>query len=412
MSKVKKDAKDRDEIETYFADAKKKSFPIGIIFFLLIFILIGGIAYYYFFIDSPKNIFLTIINDKLSETKTEEYEKLSIDFNLDANMISTDKDVVDILNILNKISISGNLSEDLSNRKAYLKLNALYEENDLLGIDAYYEKTSIYLKLNNLYDKILKTELSEEEQKEMNDSLKNNDQELINKLINSITKNLNEILKSAEYKKEYVKLNKEYVKKLTLTISGKLSKEFYTKLIDDKDFIESYSKLLEISKKDLEENLQKEIDNIDTNAKLTIDLYLSIIKNKFNSLEITNDDKRLTINKENDEYKYKCYESDIVKFQGYTSLVKNNEKEYELFFYIDDIENQLNIEINLDLLVEYNTEIDKLDTTNSIDIDSLTDEDINKIMTNITNNKNLNKLITDLNTLVATEQSENNNNVM
>ena len=182
--------------------------------------------------------------------------------------------------------------------------------------------------------------------------------------------------------------------------------------MDEKEFIESYSKLLETNEAEVKEQLQKEIDDIDTETKLKIDLYLSIIKNKFNSLEITNEDKRLTINKENDEYKYKCYESDIVKFQGYTSLVKNNEKEYELFFSIDDIENQLNIEINLDLLVEYNTEIDKLDTTNTKDVDSLTDEDINKILTNITNNKNLNKLITDINSHISNTPLENQNSTM
>lgn len=412
INTVNNNFKERDEIDTYFSDAKKKSFPIGIVFFLLILVILGGCAYYYFVIDSPKNIFLTAINNKLSNIKLDDYEKVSIDFELDTNMMTTDKELVDTFNILNKISLTGNISEDLNNKTAYLKLNALYEEEDLLGMDMYYEKNTVYLKLNNLYDKVIKSDLTEEEISDMNDSFENYDKELQNKLVSSLKKNITETLKNANYTKEYVELNETYVKKLNLIIDDNLLKDFYNKLLNDDDFIESYSKLVEITESELKEQLEDEIDNIDPDYKLTISLYLSILKNEFTMLELINEDSRIVINKENDEYNYKCYELDIIKFQGYASLVKNNEKEYELFFSLDAIEEQLNIEFNLDLSYEYDLEIDKLDTSNAKNVDDLTDEDINKILTNITNNKNLNKLITDINALMPETTTETEDYLM
>ena len=61
--------KEKDEIEAYFGDAKKSSFPIGLLFIIFIFLITGVCVYYYFIIDSPKNIFLTTLKDKFSEIK-------------------------------------------------------------------------------------------------------------------------------------------------------------------------------------------------------------------------------------------------------------------------------------------------------------------------------------------------------
>ena len=389
--------KEKDEIDAYFSDAKKKSFPIGIIFLLLLLIIIGGCAYYYFVLDSPKNIFLTILNNTLTdiEENNSDYEKVNIDFSLDTNMITNNQEYIEMVDILNEISLSGNIGEDLTSKKIYLQLNTLYEEKDLLGMDIYYEDDILYLQLNNLYSKVIKESLSEEDKTNINETFENYDYNLQKQLTESLSKNIAESLKNANYTKEYVELNNTYVKKITLLIDKKLMEDFYNKLLDDELFMESYSTLEGITESKLSEKINEKIDNLDEKIS-KISLYLSILKNKFSMLELITEKERITIIKEDNEYNYKYYEYQIIKYQGYVTLEKNNNNNYKVSFSIEDIEEQLNIELNLDLSYEYDKDIKKIDTTNAIDSNSLTESDINEISTNITKNETLNKLIEDI----------------
>lgn len=399
MKEVKNKYKERDEIEAYFSDAKKKNFPIGVIFVILIMLLIGGCIYYYLIIDSPKNIFTTILKNNLNEIKIDDtkYKTISLDFSLETNIITNNKEYIETVDLLNKFALSGNLSEDLNEKLIYTNLNFFYESEDLINLEAYYEKNNTYFNIDKLYDKIIKVELEKTESSNINNSFENYDIEDREKSISSLKENVYKTLNNANYKKEYVKHNDTFVKKITLIIDKETQEYLLNNLISDNDFIESYSKLEGITKNELKESLKNTIKNLEDN-EIKISLYLSILENKFIMAELLSEEYRLTLTKENNEYHYKYYENSIIKYQGYISL-ENNENNNKILFTIDDVEEQLNIEFNLDMTYEYDAEINKLDITNTKDYKTLTDTDYNNILEKITNDKNLNKLYKDISSL-------------
>lgn len=410
MKEVKNKYKERDEIEVYFSDAKKKSFPIGIIFVLLILILIGGCAYYYFVIDSPKNIFLTGLNKVSNNIELDDttYEKTNIDFSLDLNLITNKKDYIELTNIINEMSITGNFGIDFTKKEETINIKALYEEKDLFGVTGYITKDTMYMKLDNIFDKVLKDELTEEDIKDLNETFNNYEEEdkSTKIVIESLIEHFTKTLKEANYTKEYVELDDTYVKKITLLIDKEFIKNFCNKLLNDQEFIENYSKLEGITESELKEKINIEINNLE-NETCEISLYLSIFENEFIKLELIFNEERITITKENKELAYKYYESSIIKYQGYVSIEKNDNN-YQISFSLEDIEEEMTIEVNLNATCEYNKELEILDTTNAIDIDSLTEDDYNKVIENITNNETLNDLYEDFISLFVIYTEEEN----
>lgn len=409
MKAVKNRFREKDEIEAYFSDAKRKSIPGGVILFLLILVLLGGCGYYYFVIDSPKNIFLNLLNQLSTnlDTKETNYEKTNIDFSLDLNLLSPKKEYLDLTNIINELSITGNLGMDSIKKEDYLNIKALYQEKDLFGLTGYLNEFTTYIKLDNIYNKVLKDELTEEDKKELDKMYEVTDKknENTDKLIDSVSKHLIKVLENAKYTKTYEKLDKTYVKKLTIQVDTNLIKEFLNNLLNDNDFIESYSKLESITEIEAKENLTN-IKNKLTKETFEVSTYLSIIENKLIKLEFNFDYIRVVLTKDNNEINYKYYEDSIIKYQGYVYL-KDNGSNYQISLSLEDIEQELTIELNSEITIEHNQDINTLDTTNTIDIDTMTDADYNKIMENIANNQNLNKLLEDFLSIFAIYNEDN-----
>ena len=409
MKAVKNRFREKDEIEAYFSDAKRKSIPGGVILFLLILVLLGGCGYYYFVIDSPKNIFLNLLNQLSTnlDTKETNYEKTNIDFSLDLNLLSPKKEYLDLTNIINELSITGNLGMDTIKKEDYLNIKALYQEKDLFGLTGYLNEFTTYIKLDNIYNKVLKDELNEEDKKELDKMYEVTDKENENtdKLIDSVSKHLVKVLENAKYTKTYEKLDKPYVKKLTIQVDTNLIKEFLNNLLNDNDFIESYSKLESITESEAKENLTN-IKNKLTKETLEVSTYLSIIENKLIKLEFNFDYIRVVLTKDNNEINYKYYEDSIIKYQGYVYL-KDNGSNYQISLSLEDIEQELTIELNSEITIEHNQDINTLDTTNTIDVDTMTDADYNKIMENIANNENLNILLEDFLSIFAIYSEDN-----
>lgn len=400
MSKIKNkdEFKERDEIEEYFGEVKNRSFPTGIIFVFILLLIIGGLSYYYFIIDSPKNIFLTLLNNNL-KTNYISYEKINYEFNLDTNIETTNKKYLDTINIINNIAITGIGGADSNINKSYNKLNTFYKGEELLTLNTYSEfDKNIYLKSDELFDKVIKVSLNNQTTEEnKNNKDYNLDTDNLEVLYNSLIDILKPLLNNANYEKEYTNLNDTLVKKITLLIDKSFKKDFYNSLLDNNDFLDSFSKIEGITKKELENTLTKEINNLDDDVE-KISLCVSILENKFISLEIISDDNRVTIYKEDNTYNYKIYDDEIIEYLGYIEVTKTN-NDYEISLSYEDIEKDLNIKLNLDLSLDYNKDIETMDIKNAIDYKSLTETDINKITTNINKNNNLTNLIMDIQTI-------------
>ena len=397
---------EKEEIEAYFSDAKKKSFPIGLLFIIFIFLIIGGCVYYYFIIYSPKNIFLTTLKDKYGEIKLDytTHNTINYDYSFDINVETNIKEYIDIIDILNQMSINGHSDLDIKNKKIYTKLNTLYQEKDLFDFELYSENNNtIYLKLNNIYDKVIKSKIAKETEED--NPYDKTDVSSLEKIINSLTKAIIDTLKNANYTKEYTTLNDTIVKQITLTIDKQFLEYFYNYLLNDKEFIENYSKLKGITEEELKKNIEDEKSSLEYENE-EISLYVSLLKNKFIMLDTSSGTDRINITKENNKYNYKIYTDSIIEYQGYISIVRNN-KNYQISLSIEDIEEELSFEVNFNISYEYDKDINLLDTTNAIDYDDLTEDDMNQIILNIMKNDTLMSLIEDISTLYSTNNIEN-----
>ena len=400
--------KEKEEIEAYFGDAKKSSFPIGLLFIIFIFLITGVCVYYYFIIDSPKNIFLTTLKDKFSEIKLDytNYNTINYDYSLDINVETNNKEYLDIIGILNQISINGYTDIDINNKKNYTKLNTLYQDKDLFNFEVYSENSNnIYLKLNNVYDKVIKSKI----EKEIDEDNTYDKKEivLLERIINSLTDVIIDTLKDADYLKEYTSLNDTVVKKITLIIDKQFKESFYNNLLNDNDFITNYSKLEGITEEEVIEKIRKEKSSLREESD-EISLYLSILKNDFIMLDISSDNSKVTIIKENDKYNYKIYNDSIIKYQGYVSII-SNDNDYKINITYEDIEEELSFEINFNVSYEYDNDINSLDTTNIIDYEDLTEEDMNQIMLNLMSNSIMMSLIEDINNILSTNNIDSKN---
>ena len=392
--KNKEEFKEKDEIETYFSDAKKKSFPTGIIFLILFLICISGGIYYYFVIDNPQNIFKTIFNNGINRLEINSNNKqMSIDFSIDTDITTNNKEYLDIVNILTQISIKGTEMVDYNEKKAYGKIDTFYQGKDLLSMELLYEDNNAYLKLYEIFDKVIKFQFDEEEKKDMDASFEH-EKDSINIISKKLTDNIEYLLENAKYSKEYTKIEEKPVKKITLLINKELMEEFFDTLINDQEFIQNYSLLFDMTEDETIKSL-KELKNKLTKHDEKISLYLTILKNEFLMLENIFGEKRVTIVKEEEQYLYKMYSNSIIEYQGYVTIKKDNNN-YQISFSIEDIEEEINIEINFDFSIEYNKTIESMDITNSIDYENMTEEDINKITDNLLKNKAILSLTTDM----------------
>lgn len=398
--------KQKDDTDAYFADAKKKGFPVWIIFVILLLAVIGGGVYYFMVIDTPQNIFKGLLDSKLFGIKLEAYEQSTIDFEGNVKLMSSDEDMKQVFDIINKISVKGSIGEDYKNKTFFLNLEPSYESKKLLGINAYYENSNIYLESKDIYDKVLKSELPEETVEMINQLFENENKEDVETIISSLKKSLSSALENVQNKKEYVKLDKNYVKKVSILIEAQTLADVYKSLANDSDFLSSLSKLTETPQSDIKESLEDEIEYIEEYQEdygpIKISLYLSIITNKFYKAEIIDEEVMITVEQEDDVFSYKLYdEDDIIQLEGSFSLVKNNKNDYSLFYSIDVIEEQISMEFNIDYSVKYNEDIQKVATTDAVDINNLSDADTNKILTNISENENINKFAEDISAIFS-----------
>lgn len=402
--KSKNEFRERDEIDEYFRDAKKRSFPTGIIFIILLLALCGGVAYYYFVIDSPKNIFLTAVNS--IKTKANTYKQINYDFSLNPNITTNNKEYLDAIDIINNFYVTGKGGTDLSKEHNFIRINTFYRQKDLLSIDTYSEdRETYYIKYNNdIFDKIIKVNINDLEETENSNKTSTDQKENLDNISKSLQNITIKQLKEANYTKEYVDLNNTKVKKITLIVDKKFVEDYCKELINDDSFMESLSQLEGITESELEENINKEISSIEDDYVEKLSLYLSIFENEFIMLELISSEERFTLNKEDDKYEYKYYNNSIIKYQGYISIEKDN-NDYEITFSLDDIEENITIELDLELSLEYDKPIETIDTTGAVDYSKLSENDMNKMSENMLKNEALKKLLEDIISVSMTSAS-------
>lgn len=358
---------------------EKKKAPILQIFGIIILILLlaSGI-YYYFVIDNPKTILKTYFNSipSIDNINYPKYMEYSLKVNVDSN----DKENEEFYNLLNKLIL--NIKYNSNEEDNLYTFNLGYEDKVLPSIKLQTKNNDnkMYLLLEDIYDKIIELDLDNEE--DISKINRNNIEKEINNIYNTLKEEIKTILEKGEYSKKIEKLDKKIVRKYTINISKDTLTNTFNNLLNNKDFITSCTKLTDES----EEKVTKEIkDIINDLTDINFSIYQELINKNIIKYEITFDNEIITVLCSNNIYTITYKEDDKVIYTG-TITIDENDSDTTTYFNTTYIADNENIKTNIIIKTSYTSNIELLDTTNSININDISDKEMNNILNNILNN--------------------------
>ena len=360
---------------------EKKKAPILQIFGIIILILLlaSGI-YYYFVIDNPKTILKTYFNS-ISSIDNINYPKY-IEYSLKVNVDSNDKENEEFYNLLNKLIL--NIKYDNNEEYNLYTFNLGYEDKVLpnIKLQTKNNENKIYLLLEDIYDKTIEIDLGNEEHKDISKIDKDDIEKEFNNIYDILKEEIKNILEKGEYSKKIEKLDKKIVRKYTINISKNTLTNAFNNLLNNKDFITSYTRITNQS----EEKVTKEIKNIINNlTDIDFSIYQELINNNIIKYEVSFDNEIITMTYSNNMYTFTYKEDDKVIYTG-TITIDRNDSNITTYFNTTYITDKENIKTNIVIKTSDTLNIELFDTTNSININDISDKEMNNILNNILNN--------------------------
>lgn len=360
---------------------EKKKVPILQIFGIIILILLlaSGI-YYYLVIDNPKTILKTYFNS-IPSLDNINYPKY-IEYSLKVNVDSNNKENEALCDLLNKLilNIKSNNNEEYN---SYI-FNLGYEDKVLpnIKLQTKNNENKIYLLLEDIYDKTIEIDLGNEEHKDISKIDKDDIEKEFNNIYDILKEEIKNILEKGEYSKKIEKLDKKIVRKYTINISKDTLTNTFNNLLNNKDFITSCTKITNQS----EEKVTKEIkDIINDSTDINFSIYQELINKNIIKYEITFDNEIITMTYSNNMYTFTYKEDDKVIYTG-TITIDRNDNNITTYFNTTYITDKENIKTNIVIKTNDTLNIELLDTTNSININDISDKEMNNILNNILNN--------------------------
>lgn len=377
----------------------------GFLKFLLIFIiligLIGMAMYYFFIIDHPKKIFYEAVSNAIeyasnaisSERKIDEVDSFVTDFNVKGQISISDSELKGLTDIVNKVSLDGQVGVDNLSDEVYLNLIAKYDNEEMGNVSIFANEENEYLKLNNLFDKVIKLETDEDEVKQEETVGATIDD--YKKLLSSYLGNFRYILGKAKFDKEYIREDEHFIKKVSIIIEEDMVVDFFNKLKEDEEFVLSYSKIQEMTVEEAIESLEEDKKEMLDDRPECISMYMTLIDNEFLKLEEVYEDSSYVLIKEGKKFVFKEYISGIIKSQGYL-LIDNREESNILGINMEDVDEGIILDLSIEYAVNYDEEIGELDISNNVDVSQLTENDLNLILDNFSKQKGIVGLFEDL----------------
>ena len=369
-------------------ETPKKKSVLPIILLAVILLLVGGFCLYYFVLDNPKTIFIKATETmfaKVEENLNRNNGNATTEYTLGLNLSSEDEQIKPVLDIVNAIKLTGTYWEDGST--GINSGTITYKDNELINYGLQIDKSDVYIKLNDIYDKAIL--ISDAEQMPQN-SIDMND---YRQLESSIKAALLKSLDGANYKKEMVSLNGDKAKKITLNVDEKFLTTMFNLLLQDSKFIDSYAKITAEEKDEVTELLRKSITDAKNNDE-DISIYLSL-KNEFKKLEYSSEKDLYSVEINNDQYNFSIAEDDNLVFDGYFKLSETNGQNF-LNISLNAVEEKLRINANVIYKVDNTKTPELMDVTDAVKAEELSEEDTNNIMSKLLEKEAVAELIKDI----------------
>ena len=401
----------KKEEELFIPKTKYKGLKIFIGIVLILGLLIGGYFLYQYKFNNPKTIVNSLLGDAKENIKKSLVsdignDKYKVDgyLKVDANLGTESSEITSLLKDL-ELAFSGEV--DPSNSIGNIAINTKYKNDKLIDFKTYYENNIIYLLLDEIYDKYLKIDSTEEQKNSVastlpNINIKPKDMEtLIDALIDSLKEEVNKLDiektdatitvdgKDVNVINNYIELQNKEVSNFIKGIINNLKR--------NNNFTNTLKKLTD---KDVEEILDE------VSMGMTSDLFQGIYKINFYTDKGLFNKKLISIRQ-------------TITQQGITMSVnfdKINDDEIELSLSMMGMsyslrlkktnsvinlslsESMLGMYFKIDLNMNYEKikEITKPDISNNKNINELTEKEQKKIEENLANNKALEKFYKEI----------------
>lgn len=372
-----------------FDDIKSGSSKNGLavaIIGILVLLILGGLGIWYY-TTNKADVMVNKIIDKVFDGvtfKNEENSEITYDLSLNIKSENLESEALDIIN---NTKIKGSIYINSKDKYTLINLGATYEDKELLSFDAYYNDNTIYLQEKSIYDKYVSINIPEELQTEINNMYTINEKD-----INIVKKGIKNALKNALKEETFIKekvdtnINGKNTKanSLKLIINDENRKEILTKiskyLKDNDEFLDSMSNLTDSTSQEIFNSLESLTENYtNTYTTTTIILYTTGITNELAKVDIKSEQNEKEVSRvvcESDTCDIQIINDgeqmnmNILMNQT-SSTIKINGKMGE-----DDVSLTLNLKEN------YNKKgAPKINE--SVNIDEISEEDMNTIMTNL-----------------------------
>ena len=372
-----------------FDDIKSGSSKNGLavaIIGILVLLILGGLGIWYY-TTNKADVMVNKIIDKVFDGvtfKNEENSEITYDLSLNIKSENLESEALDIIN---NTKIKGSIYINSKDKYTLINLGATYEDKELLSFDAYYNDNTMYLQEKSIYDKYVSINIPEELQTEINNMYTINGKD-----INIVKKGIKNALKNALKEETFIKekvdtnINGKNTKanSLKLIINDENRKEILTKiskyLKDNDEFLDSMSNLTDSTSQEIFNSLESLTENYtNTYTTTTIILYTTGITNELAKVDIKSEQNEKEVSRvvcESDTCDIQIINDGEqmnmnILMNETSSTIKINGKMGE-----DDVSLTLNLKGN------YNKK-DAPKINESVNIDEISEEDMNTIMTNL-----------------------------
>ena len=372
-----------------FDDIKSGSSKNGLavaIIGILVLLILGGLGVWYY-TTNKADVMVNKIIDKVFDGvtfKNEENSEITYDLSLNIKSENLESEALDIIN---NTKIKGSIYINSKDKYTLINLGATYEDKELLSFDAYYNDNTIYLQEKSIYDKYVSINIPEELQTEINNMYTINGKD-----INIVKKGIKNALKNALKEETFIKekvdtnINGKNTKanSLKLIINDENRKEILTKiskyLKDNDEFLDSMSNLTDSTSQEIFNSLESLTENYtNTYTTTTIILYTTGITNELAKVDIKYE------RNEKEVSRVVC-ESDTCDIQ-----IINDGEQMNMNILMNETSSTIKINgkmgeddvsLTLNLKGNYNKK-DAPKINESVNIDEISEEDMNTIMTNL-----------------------------
>ncbi len=450
---VTKEVVDTPEV-TNEKKGNKKTLPIIIICVLVAVLLIAFFVGKELIGKGSKNVYFNVIdsfgdrvNELIKTTTDIASSNESINYELSFSGTAKSNEYKNIVDIINKISAKGNMSINEKTKYLSLTTDLTYNNSNILSGGSYIKDKMLYLESKDLYDKPLSISLED-----YPDIWENFNLEEYKLIVNKMTRILKDNLKDEYFSNEKTTikvLDKDVVVQKQLLTMDKDQVKAFSKAVlltikEDEKLIDALSAVTSESKSDILKDITEALENIDKEEyeKLNFEVYIndrnynlekavfsygknSLLINKISentydittegddkvevgTLEVTDSYINFKTNGDGTDISYKILlkngKATAVDYNisygtlNVTSHMEVNDKETKGYIKADlDV---FSITVNVKTSIIKNTVKEKT-FDNAKDVDSLTQDEMNTIMTKLQSNQGLVELIQDINSIYS-----------